>query len=141
MGKVIDDEFAISRFYLTVFGAFATVAVSLALIGVYGVLSYSVARRMREIGLRLALGASTADAFRLVIWQGLRYVVVGATAGVVISLMLTRLIQGLLYGVEPADPLTLAAATLLLGAVAVIGCSIPAWRASRVDPTTALRAP
>jgi putative ABC transport system permease protein len=139
MRQAVAEQFAVPRFYLTLFGAFATIAVTLALVGVYGVLSYSVARRTRELGLRLALGASRADPFRLVIRDGARLVLWGTVAGIGGSLLVARLVRGLLFGVTPADPATYAAAGLVLATIALLGCLIPAWRAASVDPVVALR--
>jgi putative ABC transport system permease protein len=140
MPQAVAEQFAVPRFYLTLFGIFATVAVVLALVGVYGVLSYSVTRRSRELGLRLALGASRSDPFRLVIGQGLRLVLWGTVAGVLASLVLTQLLRGLLFGVKPADPITFIVASLVLASVAMLGCIVPAWRAATLNPIIALRA-
>jgi ABC-type antimicrobial peptide transport system permease subunit len=140
MSDAVAEEFAVPRFYLTLFGVFATVAVVLSMVGVYGVLSYSVARRRGELGLRLALGASRSDPFRLVIAEGLRLVLWGTAAGIVASLLVSQLLRGLLFGVKPADPVTLIAASIVLAIIAVAGCVIPAWRAATVNPIIALRA-
>jgi putative ABC transport system permease protein len=140
MPQAVAEQFAVPRFYLTLFGIFAAVAVVLALVGVYGVLSYSVTRRSRELGLRLALGASRSDPFRLVIGQGVRLVLWGTAAGVLASLVLTQLLRGLLYGVKPADPITFIVASLVLAIVAIVGCIVPAWRAATLNPIIALRA-
>ena len=140
MRDAVAEEFAVPRFYLTLFGIFAAVALVLALVGVYGVLSYSVTRRRRELGLRLALGASRSDPFRLVIGQGARLVAWGTVAGVLISLLVTRSLSGLLFGVTPTDPITLVAASGILASVALLGCIVPAWRAATLDPIMALRA-
>jgi ABC-type antimicrobial peptide transport system permease subunit len=107
---------------------------------VYGVLSYSVARRRGELGLRLALGASRSDPFRLVIGQGFRLVLWGTAAGIVASLLVSQLLRGLLFGVKPADPVTLVAASAVLAIIALAGCAIPAWRAATLNPIIALRA-
>ncbi|MFN2564416.1 MAG: ADOP family duplicated permease [Gemmatimonadaceae bacterium] len=139
MEQVIAEEFAQPRFHLLLFGAFAAVALALAVVGVYGVMSYSVARRTREIGLRVALGAAPSGAFRLVAGQGARLALVGVGVGLVIVLGVTRYLRSVLFGVEPTDPTTLVAAALLLGTTAVAACSVPAWRAARVDPMVVLR--
>jgi putative ABC transport system permease protein len=141
MADVVESEFAVTNFYLTLFTAFAVSAVSLALIGVYGVLSYAVARRRRELGVRLALGAQRGDTFGLVLRQGMSMVAGGALIGIGASVLLSQLVRGLLYGVEPVDPATMATSTLLVGVIALLGCGIPAWRAARIDPLTALREP
>ena len=140
MDDAVAEEFAVPRFYLTLFAVFATVALVLALVGVYGVLSYSVTRRSRELGLRLALGASRSDPFRLVIGQGLKLVLWGTVAGILISLLVTQSMRGLLFGVTPADPITIVVASGVLATVALLGCLIPAWRAATLDPIIALRA-
>jgi ABC-type antimicrobial peptide transport system permease subunit len=138
MQGAVAEQFAVPRFYLTLFGVFAGVALVLALVGVYGVLSYSVTRRSRELGLRLALGASPADPFRLVISQGFRLVLWGTAAGILVSLLVTQLLRGLLFGVEPADPITFVGASLVLATIALLGCVVPAWRAATLNPIIAL---
>jgi putative ABC transport system permease protein len=139
MEQVMHDEFAQPRFYLLLFGAFAAVALTLAVVGVYGVISYSVARRTREIGLRVALGSPPSGPFRLVVGQGMQLAVIGIAIGVGVTLMVTRYLRTVLFGVEPTDPLTLVSVVLLLGATALAACCVPAWRASKVDPMVALR--
>jgi putative ABC transport system permease protein len=111
----------------------------LAAIGIYGVLSYSVARRTREIGVRMALGAARARVIRGVLWESLTPVGVGAAAGIVAALALTRLIRALLYGVSATDPLAFGAGILALLGVAVLASVVPAARAANVDPAIALR--
>jgi putative ABC transport system permease protein len=140
MEQVVRQEFAQPRFYLLLFGAFATVALTLAVVGVYGVISYSVARRTREIGLRVALGAPPSGPFRLVVNQGMKLAVVGISVGLAVTLGVTRYLRAVLFGVEPTDPPTLLSAVLLLGVTALAACCVPAWRASKVDPMVALRA-
>jgi ABC-type antimicrobial peptide transport system permease subunit len=111
----------------------------LAAVGIYGVISYDVGRRTREIGIRMALGARPADAQWLVVARGLRLVGFGVALGVTASLVLTRALRSLLYEVSPTDPLTLAGTSLLLVGVAALASWLPALRASRVDPIGALR--
>ena len=127
------------RFNLTLVGVFAATALLLALAGIYGVMAYSVAQRTREIGIRIALGAEARDVFRLVGGQGLLTAIVGVVIGICGSFVLTRTMESLLFGVSPTDPLTLTAVALLLIAVTLLACYIPARRAAKVDPMVALR--
>ena len=128
------------RFVALLLELFAVFAVLLASVGIYGVVSYTVSRRRREIGLRLALGATMPDVVRLVLRQGLHLAAVGAGAGVVGALVLTRFLRAFLYGVHPTNPLAIAGAAMALVAVAVLACFVPARRATHVDPMIALRA-
>jgi ABC-type antimicrobial peptide transport system permease subunit len=112
----------------------------LAVVGLYGVMSYSVAQRTREFGVRVALGANVRDLLQLVVGQGMKLVGVGLVVGIVGSLALTRLLGGFLFGVQPTDPRTFAAVAALLAIVGVIACWLPARRATKVDPVVALRA-
>jgi predicted permease len=137
--QVVADSTAQPRFYLLLLGIFAAVALTLAAVGIYGVMSYSVARRTHEIGVRMALGAKRSDVLKLVTGQGMILALSGAAAGLAGALPLTHLMASLLYGVRPADPLTFAVVSALLAAVAVLASYIPARRAARVDPMVALR--
>ena len=116
------------------------VALALAAIGIYGVMAYTVARRTREIGLRLALGAQPGDVVRLVVGRGGRLAAAGIALGILAALAASRLIAGTLYGVKPWDPATFLLAPLVLGAVALAASWVPARRASRVDPASSLQA-
>jgi putative ABC transport system permease protein len=127
------------RFVMTVMSVFAALGLALVLIGVYSVLSYSVARRTHEIGIRIALGAQKADVLRMVIRQGLTLAAVGVAAGIGGALALTRFLSSMLYAVKPTDPVTFVAVALFLVAVALLACWIPARRATKVDPTESLR--
>jgi ABC-type antimicrobial peptide transport system permease subunit len=118
---------------------FSILALVLACVGLYGLLSYEVTRRTREIGIRMALGALRADIIRMVVWQGMTLALVGNGVGVGAALGIGRLLKSLLYGVKPSDPVTLVVVTVLLGAVAVFAAFVPAWRAATVDPVIALR--
>jgi ABC-type antimicrobial peptide transport system permease subunit len=118
---------------------FAVLALVLATIGTYGVISYAVAQRTREMGVRLALGATGSDVLRLVVRQGIVLATVGASAGVAVALVTSRWLRSLLYGVEPGDPATLAGITAILFAAVVVASWIPARRAASVPPVEALR--
>ena len=139
MDHVVAEANDQSRFYLVLLGAFATVALVLAGVGIYGVMSYSVSRRTHEIGIRMALGAQGRDVLKLVVFQGIVQALAGVAVGLAGALALSRLMAGLLYGTEPTDPATFAAVVLVLSAVAVAASYIPARRATRVDPMVALR--
>ncbi len=140
MEDAVREQFAQPRFYLMLLGGFAAVAVLLAAVGVYGVISYSVERRTAEIGIRLALGARRSDPFRLVLREGLTLATVGTGIGLLGAAGLTRYLASLLYGVGAEDPVTFVAAPVLLAGIALVAVLVPAWRASRVDPAVALRA-
>jgi predicted permease len=118
---------------------FSAVALLLSAVGLYGVLAYSVSQRTREIGVRIALGAQSTSILKLVLWRGLKLVIIGSIAGMALALMLVRFIDSILYGVSGGDPLTLATAVLVLTFAAAIACFLPALRAIRVNPITALR--
>jgi putative ABC transport system permease protein len=139
MEEYISASVTTPRFNTTLLGIFAGVALILTMVGLYGVMSYSVAQRTNEIGIRLALGAQTRDVVSMVVMQGLRLVLVGLVVGLIGAFALTRLMSSLLFGVTTRDPLTFAAVAVLLGLVALIACLLPALRATRVDPMDALR--
>jgi putative ABC transport system permease protein len=137
--EVLSDSISGRRFNVVLLGAFGVAALLLAVFGIYGVISYGVAERTREIGLRLALGARPADVSRLIVGQGSRLVVLGLAFGVVFAVGLSRLLTSLLFGVGATDPLTFVGLALVLGAIALVACYVPARRASRVDPMISLR--
>jgi putative ABC transport system permease protein len=139
MGTLISLSVRDSRFNLFVIGVFASIALLLASVGLYAVVSYSVVQRTREIGIRMALGAERRDVISLIIGQGIVLAVIGLSIGVLSSLVLTRFISGLLFGISPTDWSTLMGVSLLLLTVAVIASYIPARRATRIDPIAALR--
>ena len=134
-----DFPTVIKRLSLVVVSLFSGVALLLAAIGLYAVVSYSVSRRIREIGVRIAIGAEPANIVTLVTGQGLRIVCLGLLLGTVAGIGLAQLIGNVLYGVSPTDPLTLALSTLVLGFAALLACLLPAFRAIHIDPITALR--
>jgi predicted permease len=127
------------RFNVILIGFFGIAALLLATIGVFGVMAYSVSRRTREIGVRVALGAGSGDILKMILGQGMRTIFIGVTIGIAGSLALTRTVESLLFGVTATDPLTFGGVTLLLVGSALLACYIPARRASRVDPMVALR--
>jgi putative ABC transport system permease protein len=140
MDQILDSSMARQRMSMMVFLVFATVALVLASIGLYGVVSHGVTERTHEIGVRMALGADPRHVLSLVVGQGLVTALVGIGLGLAGAIALSRTIEGLLFGVESTDPATFASVVGLLFAVSLAACSIPAWRATRVDPTRALRA-
>jgi putative ABC transport system permease protein len=139
MQDVVANSVQRRRFSMLLLTIFAAVAMLLAAIGLYGVMSYSVAQRTKEIGIRMALGARRPDVLVLVVKQGMALVLLGIAAGIVLSLGMTRLISGMLFGITATDPLTFAGVALLLGAVAFLANYLPARRAASVDPMVALR--
>jgi len=139
LDAVVRDRMFQPRVYGSMFGLFATIALVLATIGLYGVMSYLVAQRTSELGIRMALGATARDVTRLVLGGAARLLVVGLGLGIPAALALAQLLRGLLYGVRATDLLTLVGTALLLAAVALLASAIPARRATRVDPLTALR--
>jgi putative ABC transport system permease protein len=130
---------AASRFTMLLAAALATLALVLASIGIYGVTSYSVSQRCNEIGIRIALGAQRRDILKLVLSQGMGSVIAGALVGLILSLLLMPALASLLFGVRPTDALTYAVVALFLSSVGLLACYVPARRAMRVDPMTALR--
>ena len=139
MNEILAEEVAQRRIGMTLLAAFAALALALASLGIYGVLSYSVAQRRQEIGVRMALGAGRKDVMRMVLADGMRLAAAGVAVGLGVSFALTRLMAGLLFGVSASDLRTLAGVTLLLTLVALVACYIPARRATKVDPMIALR--
>jgi putative ABC transport system permease protein len=139
MDEYISNTVAAPRFNATLLMIFATVALILTVVGLYGVMSYSVAQRTNEIGIRMALGAQTRDVMLMIVSQGFKLVLVGLGIGLIGAFALTRVIASLLFGVTAKDPITFAAVAMLLATVALLACYIPARRATRLDPLEALR--
>jgi len=139
MDRLISDSVSRRRFQMMLLAIFATVALALAAAGIYGVMMYSVSQRTHEIGIRVALGASSGDVLRLVLRQGLVLTVAGVAIGLISSLALTRVLSGLLYGVSAMDPATFLVFPSVLIAVALLACYLPARRATKADPMVALR--
>jgi predicted permease len=139
MEQIISDSLTERRFAMLLLIIFASTALVLAAVGIYGVMSYAVSRRTHELGVRIALGASRHEILRLVVREGITLAVAGTGVGLAAAFALTRFMASLLYGVRPADPATLGAMSLLLVGIALLACCIPAWRATRVDPLVALR--
>jgi putative ABC transport system permease protein len=139
MENTVSEFVAPQRITMLIAGLFATLALFLAMVGLYGVLSYSVAQRSHEFGIRMALGAAKGDILRLIVAQGFRLVLAGIIVGMAGALALTRVLSSLLFGITPNDPATFVAVAILLVCVALLACSIPARRATKVDPMVALR--
>jgi len=139
MQEQVDRTTAVQRIAVMMLGVFGGLALLLATIGLYGVLSYAVSQRTRELGLRMALGADTSNVLGLVMSQGLALTAGGVVLGAVAALSLTRLMGNLLYKVSPRDPLAFGSAFVVMAIAAVAACFLPAWRAARTDPVRALR--
>jgi ABC-type lipoprotein release transport system permease subunit len=138
MSQRIDDSLRGRRSPMLLLGVFAAVALFLAVVGIYGSLAYSVSQRRREIGIRMAMGSAPADVFRSVVAQGMRVTTVGLVVGVGATLLLTRFIRSVLFGVEATDLRVLAAVAMLLAIVGLVACVLPARKATAVDPVSAL---
>jgi putative ABC transport system permease protein len=139
MRQIRSGSIATQRFNLALLGIFAGIALTLALVGIYGMTAYVVAQRTHEIGIRMALGASPGKVLKLIIGQGMKLAGIGVAAGLVAAFWMTRLMKGLVFGVSPNDPVTFAAIPLLLVCVSLLACWLPARRATKVDPLNALR--
>jgi ABC-type antimicrobial peptide transport system permease subunit len=139
MEKTVADSIAGKRFTMTLLGVFAALALMLASIGIYGVLSYLVGQRTQEIGVRMALGAQPLDVLRMVLRDGARMTLAGIGIGVVAALLLTRLMASMLFGISPTDPITFGGVAAILCLVALLACYVPARRAMKVSPVVALR--
>jgi ABC-type antimicrobial peptide transport system permease subunit len=139
MTDLVNGSLAPSRLNAQLISAFSAVALALALVGLYGVMAHSVLQRTQEMGIRMALGASRRNVVAMVLREGGLLILLGLALGTGGALVAARLAASLLFGVSPTDPLTLASTGVLLGAVAVLACYVPARRAARMDPVVALR--
>jgi putative ABC transport system permease protein len=139
LAELVDDYLTPRQMQTSLLGAFAGLALLLAALGIYGVLSFSVTQRTQEIGVRIALGARREDVLKMILSQGLKLFLAGAVIGLVSALALSRALEHWLYGVSATDPWSFASVTILLAAVTLLACYIPARRAMRVDPLVALR--
>jgi putative ABC transport system permease protein len=139
MQDLVENSLTQQRFNMLVLGVFAGLALLLAAIGIYSVLSYSVKRRVQEIGIRLALGARIGDVLRMVIVEGMKPTLLGVVIGTVGALAMGHVLSRLIYGVKPTDPVTFLVVAVLLAAIALFATIIPAYRAAKVDPLVALR--
>jgi len=137
---LVSSSAARARFTMLLLATFAGVALTLGAVGIYGVVAYAVTRRTREIGVRMALGARASDVLAMVLREGGMLAASGVTLGIIGALATSRVLAGFLFGVTPLDPTVFVAVPALLGAVALGACLLPARRAARVDPVTALRA-
>jgi putative ABC transport system permease protein len=139
MEEIVARSIAKQRMAMLLLSVFSTLALVLSAVGIYGVISYLAGQRTHEIGIRMALGASTSDILRIVLGEGMRIALIGVGVGVAAALGLTRLLTQVIYGVSASDPLTFAGVSILLTGVALLACYIPARRAMRVDPIVVLR--
>jgi putative ABC transport system permease protein len=139
MDQLLDESISQQQLAMALLAGFALLALLLAAMGIYGVMSYAVTTRTHEIGVRMAMGARPTDVLRLVVGQGMTLALIGVAIGLSAALAMTRVMASLLFGVSSTDPLTFVVISLLLIAVAALACYLPARRAARVDPTVALR--
>jgi ABC-type antimicrobial peptide transport system permease subunit len=139
MDDLVTKSLSQSRFNMLLLGVFAGLALLLAAIGIYSILSYSVRQRVPEIGIRLALGARISDVLRMVVLEGMKPTLIGVAIGLAVALAMGRLVASLMFQVKPTDPATFIAVAALLVLIALLACLVPAYRASKVDPLIALR--
>jgi putative ABC transport system permease protein len=139
MEKIVADSIAQPRLSMLLMGLFGALAMILAAVGIYGLLSYAVTQRTQEMGIRMALGAKTTDVLKLILTQGMTLALIGIGIGLIGSFALTRLLAGLLFGVTPTDASTFISVSVVLIGVALFACYLPARRATKVDPLMALR--
>ena len=139
LDDLVSSSMGQRRLSMTLLGVFAGIALLLVSVGIYGVMAYSVVQRTREMGLRMALGARQSDVLALVLRQGMTLVLSGVVIGVVCALAITRVMASQLYSVRPTDPVTFVSVAVILASIALVATLVPAWRATMVDPTVALR--
>jgi ABC-type antimicrobial peptide transport system permease subunit len=139
LDEVVARDIGQQRFSMTLLACFAVIALLLASVGIYGVLSYLVGQRTQEIGVRMALGAQRMTVLRMVLSDGARMTMIGVGIGFIAALGLTRLMRSMLFGVKPTDPLTFFSVAVVLCVIALLACYLPARRATKVDPIVALR--
>jgi putative ABC transport system permease protein len=139
MNEIRAESVAPERLNLTLLSLFAAIALVLAIVGIYGVMSYSVTQRTHEIGIRIAIGARPRDVFTMILGQGMKLALVGIGIGLLLSFALTRLMATMLFGVAPTDATTFAGISVLLVSVALLACYLPGRRATKVEPTISLR--
>jgi putative ABC transport system permease protein len=139
MSQLLNESTSSRRFNMLLLGIFASLALVLASVGIFGVMSYMVTQRTHEIGIRMALGAQVSDVFKLIVGQGMTLVLIGVGCGLLGAFITTRVMRGLLFGVSATDPFTFVGVALVLSIVAFLACLIPARKAARVDPMIALR--
>jgi ABC-type antimicrobial peptide transport system permease subunit len=139
LDQVVADSVAQPRFYMLLLAAFAGVAILLSAIGIYGVIAYLAERRVREIGIRIALGASRARVVRMIVREGALLTALGVAVGVLGALGLSGVLRSLLFEIEPTDPATYVGVIVLLGVIAVLASGLPAFRAAKVDPANTMR--
>ena len=139
MGDIRAESVAPERLNLTLLSLFAGIALVLAVVGIYGVMSYAVTQRTHEIGIRMAIGASRGDVFKMILSHGMKLTFIGVGIGLVLAFALTRLMATMLFGVEPTDATTFASIAALLIGVALLACFLPGRRATKVEPTISLR--
>jgi len=139
MEEIVSNSVAQPRFNMFLMGMFGVLALLLAVVGIYGLMSYAVTQRRQEMGIRMALGAETGDVLKLVLKQGMTLVIIGEIIGLIGAFALTRVMRGLLFGVAPLDASTFAVVIVTSTIVALVGCYLPARRATKVDPLVALR--
>jgi putative ABC transport system permease protein len=139
MDQAVADATAQPRFEMLLLGLFGAVALVLAAVGIYGVMNYSVSKRTREIGIRTSLGASRSDVLRMVFLQAFAQSLAGIAVGVAGAILLSKLMSKMLFGVQPTDPITFAAVTIVLSLAALLATGVPARKAARIEPMKALR--